>query len=188
MLDDFYRYPDIGKHFGKIYRDRSSAYDQSVFYLMCLQTDFFEKLCGVLRRGDNRNKVSVMYDMISAGDGQFVFIFDGAEKNVAAVFFCDAGNGHPIQTKLGEHFEFKKFHTSLGEGVDLDRCRETQQPRYLPCGSKLRIDDHGNSKLFFNKSYFLAVNGIPDAGDGLAAACFLCDEAAEEIQFVRSGD
>ena len=85
---------------------RSHTYDQSIFYLICAETYFFEKQGRILRRCNNRNKISVMYNIVSTGYGKLFSVFYSAEKDIAPEFFCNSGNTHSIQTKFGKNLKF----------------------------------------------------------------------------------
>ena len=142
LLNNFKRDPGIGECFREVIGNCSSPNDQSVSDLVRFQADFFEKERGILRRCDNGNKVSVMYKVISARDGQFVFVFNRAEKNVASVLLRDFGNRHSVQPELRKDFKFQKLYPSSGERIDFNCCRKTQQAGNFTGRGKFRIDDH----------------------------------------------
>ena len=98
------------------------------------------------------------------------------------------GNAHSVQLEFRENFKLEKFYTTTCKGVNLDRRWKTEKPRNFLGSGKLRVNDHGNTKTFFDESDFFFINGVTDAGDGLTVVGLLRDQTAEKVQLVRSGN
>ena len=56
---------------------------------MGLKTDFFEKLCSVLRCGNDGYKITIVDQMITTWDRKLSFALNGTEQNITLVFVCD---------------------------------------------------------------------------------------------------
>ena len=148
---------------------------------MCLQSYFLKEKGSILRSCNDRNKIPIVYQMISARNCHSILALNCCEKNITAIFVCDLRNRHTIQTEFWQNLKFKKLYTAFGKRINLDRSRKTQQSGNFLCSSQFRVHDHGKTESFFDKTDFLAVNRISYAGDCLAVPGFLCDKAAEKI-------
>ena len=153
---------------------------------MGLQSDFFEKGSCIYRRSKNRNIVSVVDHMITAWDRNLIPALNGTEKHIAFECLCNARNRHTIQSKLRQHLEFQKLYPSSGKGIDLNGRGEAEQTGNLLGCCQFRINDHVYTETFFDKADLIAVNWIADSGNCLAVSCFLGDQTAKKVHFVRA--
>ena len=82
--------------------------------------------------------------------------------------------------------EMKKLYSSFRECIDLDRRRESENPRDLLRGCKFLVDDQGKSQFVLDIVDCLNIFRIMYPGDGLAVSSLSRQQAAEQVQFILS--
>ena len=125
-----------------------------------------------------------MQDIITIWNGNFLTSLNSADQDITFKFFCDIYHPKPIHLKFREKLEFQKLHSSLRKSVNLNRGREAKQFRDLLGGGKFRVDDHGKTELLLDKADLFVIHGISNSRDCVTFTCLLCNQAAQQIQFV----
>ena len=119
LLDDLDTDLHVKKSAGKIKGNGSTTYDDAVLDLIGLKSDLAEKACCIQRGSQDGNHITVVDDVITAGNGYIVRTLDSADKDIAAESVRDLGYAHSVQFKFRKNFEFKKFYTATCKGIDL---------------------------------------------------------------------
>ena len=187
FLDDAYLNTGIHQHLRKIQGNGAAADDQGILYRMRFQTDLAEEFFLLLDRCDDGNDIAGVKDRIALRDLHLAVTLQCADQDIAVKLLVHRQKVSAIQDRSLRNSEMKKLHPALGKGVDLNRRRESQNPRDLLCGRKLLVDDQGQAKFLFNKIDCLVVLRIMDPGNGLAVACLSGQQAGEKIQFILPG-
>ena len=73
----------------------------------------------------------------------------------------------------------------VGKRICFDSRRDTKRPSDLCCAQKLGVHRKAQPQIVRDEREFAAILRVPDAGDCVPRADFLCDEAAKKVQLVR---
>ena len=106
------------------------------------------------------------------------------------IFFVTSGNlrqGLAIQIGSCGNRKLQKFNMAAGKCLDFDRRGELEQTGCLHGSRKLRVDCQGQTELLADKAHLAVIDRITNTRDGAAVTCLLCDQAAQQVQFVRIG-
>lgn len=120
LLDDLDIDFHIKKCKGKIIGNGSTTYDDAVLDLIGLEADLAEKACCIQRGSQDGNHITVVDDVITAGNGYIVRTLDSADKDIAAESVGNLRYTHSVKLKFRKNLEFKKLYTATCKGVDLD--------------------------------------------------------------------
>ena len=180
--------PGVHQHLRQVQRDISSADDHRILHGMRLKTDLPEEALLFLDRGDYGDHVSGLQGGITLRDAHLAVTLLRTYKNIAVQLLMHREQIQSVQHGTLRDPEMKKFYSSLRKCIDLDRGRESEDPRDLLRGGEFLIDDQGKTQLILDIVDCLDILRIVDPGDGLAVAGLSCKQAAEQVQLILSRD
>ena len=116
-----------------------------------------------------------------------IFPLNHTDQQIAAHLF--AGVDDLLSAPCGtlRNPETNQVHLSLREGVHLHGGGNLNQPRNICSGGQLRVDGHGQAKLFLDKPDFSIIAGVAHPGYCLTVSCLSRNQAAQEIHLILVG-
>ena len=104
------------------------------------------------------------------------------------IMIVQLGNRRSHDRIAGVDAELNHFHPSMRERFDVDRKRESQQPRDFLRRRALRIDHLIDIQLVLQHNQAFGVFRIANARDGILRAELFRRKAADHVQLIAAGD
>ena len=158
--------------------DRAHARDSKL--------DLVEKRLRVADRCDKRDAVACLQpERARRNVDSLLAALDRADQNFGFDQPWHLHQRFARENGVRRNLYLQKLHMPVGKRVCFDGGRNTKRSCNLRGAQKFGVYRQAQPQVLRDQRQLAAVFGVSDAGDGVPRADFFCNQAAQQIQFVR---